>query len=456
MAQIAKLGAAGSDFVPEPIDPDAVPEAFCSWTFDNASDPLVKTGGTGTAVLHPYKKDSDGSMYIPGRLSEANITAVNGPAEGDGAVYVPVNSSLLMGASGIENLSTYSFLMDVKFDDVSGFASIFQNQITNQIDASLFIQDGQIGRASNGLGYNGTINAGQWYRIAVVVKDNRCTVYVDGQKVIQSIEASEANWFMKAGLVFFADNDGEEQPVSISELRFWNKELTAEQVFKLGTVGGGEAQEITVPEATGAWTFDDADNRFAGTGTATLTGRKQGGEGISIGGPLEEIPAVSGPSESNGALFVPVGYGLTMTTNLEATSLDSYTLLMDINLEDVSGYAALYQNDDSNAKDGSLFVQDGQVGLNAANLGYAGTINAGQWHRVVFVVNKLFSYVYIDGTKVSRSGATHETHWLMGKRAIFFEDNDGEEKDIKTSEIRFWDKVLTEGEIEKLGAVPTE
>ena len=456
VAQIAKLGAAGSDFVPEPIDPDAVPEAFCSWTFDNASDPLVKTGGTGTAVLHPYKKDSDGSMYIPGRLSEANITAVNGPAEGDGAVYVPVNSSLLMGASGIENLSTYSFLMDVKFDDVSGFASIFQNQITNQIDASLFIQDGQIGRASNGLGYNGTINAGQWYRIAVVVKDNRCTVYVDGQKVIQSIEASEANWFMKAGLVFFADNDGEEQPVSISELRFWNKELTAEQVFKLGTVGGGEAQEITVPEATGAWTFDDADNRFAGTGTATLTGRKQGGEGISIGGPLEEIPAVSGPSESNGALFVPVGYGLTMTTNLEATSLDSYTLLMDINLEDVSGYAALYQNDDSNAKDGSLFVQDGQVGLNAANLGYAGTINAGQWHRVVFVVNKLFSYVYIDGTKVSRSGATHETHWLMGKRAIFFEDNDGEEKDIKTSEIRFWDKVLTEGEIEKLGAVPTE
>ena len=145
-----------------------------------------------------------------------------------------------------------------------------------------------------------------------------------------------------------------------------------------------------------------------------------------------------------------------MTTNLEATSLDSYTLLMDINLEDVSGYAALYQNDDNNAKDGSLFVKDGQVGLNAANLGYAGTINAGQWHRVVFVVNKLFSYVYIDGTKVSRSGATHEGHWQMGKRAIFFEDNDGEEKDIKTSEIRFWDKVLTEGEIEKLGAVPTE
>ena len=44
----------------------------------------------------------------------------------------------------------------------------------------------------------------------------------------------------------------------------------------------------------------------------------------------------------------------------------------------------------------------------------------------------------------------------MEKRALFFIDNDGEEKDVKTSEIRFWNKALLESQIEILGAVPTE
>ena len=455
--QAAELGEAGSDFVePQPIDPDA---AFCSWTFNDIDDPLLTTGGTGTGTLQPYKKGSDGTMSVTGSLADAGITPADGLADGDRALYVPVNSSLLMTPANCNNLSTFSFLMDVKFDDVSGFASIFQNEITNKRDASLFIHDGEIGYATSGLGYNGTINAGQWYRLVAVVKDNRITVYLDGQKVIQSINANANIWSMKDALAFFADQDEEEQPATISELRFWDKELTAKQVFKLGRAGGGEAQEVVLPDATGAWDFDNPSKRFTGTGTASLNGWKKVDNGTvvnAIAGPHSEIAAVSGPTESNGAVVVPVDYGLEMTTNLETQTLDSYTLLMDICLDDVSGYAALYQNDDSNKKDGSLFVHDGQVGVNSAGLGYNGTINPGQWHRIVFMVNNLIGYVFIDGVKVGRSGSGGETHWKMGQKALFFVDDDGEEKDIKTCEIRFWDKVLTEGEVEKLGAVPME
>ena len=452
--QAATIGAAGNKI--ENSDPDDVPETYGSWTFNNIDDPLVKTGGTGKAQLHPYKKDSDGSMFIPGRLSEADITTANGPAEGNSAVYVPENSSLYL-STDLRNISTYSFLMDVKLNDTSGYASLYQNDITNQKDASLFVKDGQIGLNNAGLGYNGTINAGQWYRIVVVVEDNYSSVYIDGQKVIKSINTSNEHWFMKAGLVFFADQDGEEKPFTISELHFWDKALNDKQVFKLGTVGGNEAQEVAVPDATGAWTFDNPDNRFAGTGTATLTGWKKAGDGISITGPLKDIVAISGPTENNGAVIVPVGYALELTTNLEATTLDSYSWLMDVKLDDVSNYAALFQNDGTNQKDGSLFVKDGMVGLSGQNgTGYHGTINAGQWHRIVFVVSKNFGYVYIDGVKVGRSIHANTEHWQMGRRALFFTDNDGEEKEVNTSEIRFWDKTLTEGEIEKLGAVPME
>jgi hypothetical protein len=454
--QVATIGAAGNNFEQEP-DPDAVPVAFSSWTFDNPNDPLARTGGTGNGSLHPYKKESDGTMYVTGRFSEANLSTTNGPTAGNYAVYAPVNSSLLM-MPGLKEISTYSFLMDVKLDDTEGFAALFQNQITNKKDASLFVKDGQIGLNTAGLGYNGTINAGQWHRIVFVAENNHGTVYIDGQKVVQSIDACEEHWFMQAGLVFFADQDGEEKPVTISELSFWDKPLTDKQVWKLGTVAGGEAQEPAVPEATGAWTFDNPNNHFAGTGTSTITGWQKLGNGIYLTGPYdEEIPTVDGPTANNGAVLVPVGYGLQMTTNLEATSLDTYSWLMDINLDDVSSYAALFQNDDTNEKDASLFIKDGQVGVAGQNgTGYHGTIKAGKWHRVVFVVNKNFGFVFIDGVKVGRSTRANVEHWEMGKRALFFIDNDGEEKDVKTAEIRFWNKALLENQIEILGGVPME
>lgn len=453
--QVATIGAAGNNYEPE-SDPYAVPDALSSWSFDNPNNPLARTGGTGNGSLHPYRMDSDGTMYITGKFSEANLSTTNGPTAGNYAVYAPVKSSLLM-MPGLKEISTYSFLMDIKLDDTEGFAALFQNQITNKKDASLFVKDGQIGLNNAGLGYNGTINAGQWHRVVFVCENNHGTVYIDGQKVVQSIDACEEHWFMQAGLVFFADQDGEEKPITISELSFWDKPLTDKQVWKLGTVAGGEAQEPAVPESTGAWTFDNPNNRFAGSGTSTITGWQGKGNGVSIAGPFEEIKAIDGPTANNGAVLVPVGYGLQMTTNLEATSLDTYSWLMDINLDDVSSYAALFQNDDTNEKDASLFIKDGQVGVAGQNgTGYHGTINAGKWHRVVFVVNKNFGFVFIDGVKVGRSTRANVEHWEMGKRALFFIDNDGEEKDVKTAEIRFWNKALLENQIEILGGVPME
>jgi predicted MPP superfamily phosphohydrolase len=456
-SQVAELGTAGSDFVPEPIDPEAIPEEYGSWTFDNLADPLVMTGGNGSAMLQPIIRDNENGTTTIVLFKNSNISSYTEPILQNGTLRVPVGSALML-VPKVKNLSTYTFLMDIFLEDVSGFNALFQNDLTFKTDASLFVNDGQVGRSNAGLGYNGTINPMQWHRLVFVAKDNHATVYIDGQKVVQSIEDSETHWFMKEGLIFFADNDGEEKPTCITELKFWDKALTEKQIFKLGTINGGEAQPVAVPETTGAWTFDDPDDRYAGTGTASIVGWKKVGS-TTLTGPLSELAPVAGPTEGNGAITVPVGDGLQMTTNLEEETLDSYSILMDIKLDDVNGFAALFQNDKKNEKDASLFVKNGQIGLNASSLGYNGTINPGQWHRVVFVCNRLFAYVYVDGVKVGRSTTVNENHWKMGKEALFFVDENedhSEEKEVNLSDLRFWNRVLTEGEIEQLGGIPTE
>ena len=459
-AQADKLGAAGSDFVPtppEPIDPDAIPDALCSWTFDNTSDPLVATGGTGSAMLHAYGYSEAGDSWMIMTQQDAHISSLPASEMGleDGILYVPVGSGLLMAPSVEGPLTTYSFLMDFKLEDVSGFASLFQNHITNKEDASLFVKDGQIGLNDAGMGYSGTLQANTWHRLVVVVKDNYCTVYVDGQKVVKSISPSEQHWQMQSGLVFFADQDGEEKPIYISNLSFWTEELTDKNAFKLGKAGDAEAQPETLPEAIGTWTFDDPDNRFSGTGETTLTGWQKV-DGVVSTGYFEEIPAIYGYKDDDLCLVVPVGYGLLLTRPDDG-DLESYTWSMDVRLDDVSGYAALFQNDDTNAKDGSLFVKNGQVGVaGSAGTGYNGSIQAGDWHRITFVVNKLFGFVYIDGVKVGRSVKANDVHWKLAKNLLFFIDNDGEEKEVRVSELRFWDKPLTEGQIQVLGTMTAE
>ena len=136
--------------------------------------------------------------------------------------------------------------------------------------------------------------------------------------------------------------------------------------------------------------------------------------------------------------------------------MDTYSIMWDIRANDISSYSPLLQNGLTNAKDGSLFILNGKVGLNGTHgLGYNGNLTAGKWHRIVFVVDKCYGKVFIDGTKVGQSLNACEEHWKLTTGALFFADNDGEEKPIETAEIRFWDKPLDEAQVQQLGtAIP--
>lgn len=441
-----------------PTDDTPAPEPKGWWTFDNPEDLLA---GTGVATLEGARH-SKGNVTTSD-LGNLGIVPVEGPEEGNGAISIPVNNSLLM-TTNLEatSLNTYTLLLDIRSEHLSNYTPLYQNDLTNTKDGSFFIKNGQLGLNTNGLGYGGNMISGKWHRVVFVAKNNAVTIYLDGKQVAKSTSANDMHWQMSTGALFFADNDGEEQLIETSEIRFWDKALTNGQVAKLGAVLPEEEIEVTIPEALGVWTFDNPNDLLTGTGTATLMSTEHATDGSgSVHVYADPIPAswiTEGPAEGNGAILVPIGSSLLMNANLGTSEIGTYTILWDVKGADLSTYVPLLQNDLTNKKDGSLFFNQNMVGL-GGSLGYNGQINNNQWYRIVFVVeapNK--ATLYVDGTQVStcEKDNAYNQHWKLTTGALFFADNDGEEKAIATSEIRFWNVALDHQQAAKLGGVPTE
>ncbi|MBR6141747.1 MAG: metallophosphoesterase [Bacteroidaceae bacterium] len=439
-------------------DDGTVPEAVGTWTFDDPSNLLA---GTGTATLTGAILKA-GSMTFGDDLSAFGITPVAGQAEGNGAITIPIGSGLKMTSNLEEqSLSSYTYMFDIRSEELNGYTAIYQNDITNTKDGSFFIKNGQLGLNSNGLGYNGVLTSGKWHRVVFVVRNNLPTIYLDGRQIGQAASANNDHWLMGTGALFFIDNDGEEHRVETSEVRFWDMALSSKQVLTLGTATDEAAPEPEpVPEPIGWWRFDNPYDLFAQQGISSMmpTTHVKGHVtpySYAVGG--DGITPAAGPRNGNDAIAIPVGYSLMMTTNLGVDELNTYSVMWDIRANDISGYSPLLQNDLTNTKDGSLFILNGKVGLNGSHgLGYNGSLTAGKWHRVIFVVDSGYGTVYIDGTKVGQSSNACNEHWKLTTGALFFADNDGEEKPIITAEIRFWDKVLSDTQVQELGSVETE
>jgi len=214
----------------------------------------------------------------------------------------------------------------------------------------------------------------------------------------------------------------------------------------------------SVPTAIGAWTFNNPEDLLAGKGIATLQATKHQKGNVTVTELAEAgITPVAGPAEGNGAVIVPKGSSLLMDANINTTDINSYSVLFDICADDATTYIPLLQNSLTDSKDGSLFINKNQIGL-GGSLKYNGSIENGKWYRVVFVVQPNGGFLYVDGKLLSGSLSlddAYNKHWKLTTGALFFADEDGEEKDIKTSEIRFWDTVLTADQVAALGAVGT-
>ena len=219
-----------------------VPARLALWNFNEQNDTLVAT--EGDIELLPGKLS--GTTFIKkATLSAANISYVDGPAEGDGAVRVPKGSVFRIMYS--KKLTSYTLMLDVKIPDYKWRALLQTNRI-NEDDADVFINTaGAIGVGT--LGYGGQVLPATWHRIVISTKDGCPSIYLDGAKVCQGTTTGDTQWVIgsKCGYLF-CDNSGEMAEIDVAEVGLWNTALTEDEVVALGFYKHEKSYSLTVTE----------------------------------------------------------------------------------------------------------------------------------------------------------------------------------------------------------------
>lgn len=204
----------------------------------------------------------------PGNLTAATIgsdlgltgshTAVTGVNGGDGAAQIGVGSYYTVtngigGNGGGSYTNEWTLVYDLKCPLTSGYSSLLQTNTTNSNDGDLFTRnDGRIGLGAPGYSATGAVTANTWFRLAVRVDaGNLFQLWIDGVKVLEGNMGDnkmkvDALFGLESTLLLFADNDGEEENVSVSTVAFYDETLSVEAIQALGAAGNPIPEPATM------------------------------------------------------------------------------------------------------------------------------------------------------------------------------------------------------------------
>lgn len=213
-----------------------------------------------------------------------------------------------------------------------------------------------------------------------------------------------------------------------------------------GNIRANNSNISVKPTPVGEWRFDDQNNSGAAT----------------IGNPLvpcgDKISAVSGPTETDGAVRVGVGSYYILTHGIapnNGSCANTYTFVFDFKVSQLGKWYSFFQTNPANPNDNDaeLFINPGgNIGVSAT--GYTGlSINENTWNRMAVVVNNELEYsIYINGTKWL-TGNVQQTdgRFSLESTVLLFADNNGEDNEIDIARVLLYNKALAEEEIKSLG-----
>lgn len=229
-------------------------------------------------------------------------TAVNGPAAGDFAGRIGVGSYYTLNHSIAPNgggnlINEYSLQFDFRVASLNIWHSFFQTTTANNNDADFFINpSGQLGVAA--VGYTTeTININEWYRLVLSV-DNGSSfrVYLDGDFIMQgNVQDIDGRFALANSLLLFADEDGEDNLIDISEVGLWDYSLGAAEVAALGgfshqlppsgqLIAHPFLQSLTPASVYVCWHDTDASTTKVAYGTDTSLGMEASGSSETVSG----------------------------------------------------------------------------------------------------------------------------------------------------------------------------
>lgn len=222
------------------------------WNFDDATDLTIATVGPSLELF-------------------GNPTAVAGPKEGNGAVLLSLDDYLKVATnitpSGVgANVNTYTLNIDFKIDQLDGYASLLQTDLTNTRDGSLFLTSNKtIGNGDIGYSYP-VITDGEWYRLVLVAEEFSADnvsfdIYLNGTLAYKGNQTNVDGRLSLADSMFIClDNDGEEKPIDVSQITLYNYALSSEEVAELGNALGEGKPLAPLPEGREFITNPNFDN----------------------------------------------------------------------------------------------------------------------------------------------------------------------------------------------------
>jgi len=197
------------------------------WKFDNMANPLVAEPNLGN------------NLELVG-----THTAIPGPSTGNNAVSIGVGShykmthGILPNGGGLK-VNEFSIQIDFRVPSIEQWHCFFQLTPQNNNDGDCFINTGgYIGLQATGYS-SFAIKPNEWYRLVISVQNGtQYKYYLDGQLLHNgTIQTIDGRLSLENVVLLFADEDGEDNEISCSEVAIWNYALSASEVSTLGGFG---------------------------------------------------------------------------------------------------------------------------------------------------------------------------------------------------------------------------
>jgi hypothetical protein len=367
----------------------------------------------------------------------------------------------LEATGGGTKVNNYTIMMDFKLPAATR-ACFVQTDMANGSDVDIYLRPNMyelgIGNVYCDLSAD-PIKENVWYRLVVCAQlGESLRYYLNGKEVFNHDGSGDAALdsrlaFDPTGVLLFADEDGEDELIHVSQVTIWDQPMAAEDVAALGAVGSNDYAVFKGP-LVGAWLFNDEDN---------LGAAEKGNDLISVGSGL--FPS-EGPSTDNKAVNIGKGSHFLAKHGIAAngedgTKVNNYTILMDFKLP-AATRACFIQTDLANSNDVDIFLRANmyELGIGGvyANLS-ADPIKENVWYRLVIAaeLGESLRY-YLDGKEVFNHDGTSDA--ALDSRLAFdpagvllFADEDGEDEVIDVAAVGIWNQPLSAEEIASFGAV---
>jgi hypothetical protein len=173
---------------------------------------------------------------------------VTGPAYGDTATRIGIGSYYKcvhgIGPNGGGNMvNRYTLMFDFKVLNLDNWHCFFQTDTTNTSDGDCFIRDvndppvGRIGTATTKYTPDSVL-PNKWYRLMISVNlGNTYRYYLNGKLVLDgNMQAVDARFALTKHLLFFADDDGEDDTIDVASVAIFDTCLSASDIAKIGSI----------------------------------------------------------------------------------------------------------------------------------------------------------------------------------------------------------------------------